>query len=101
VAHASNPSTWDAEACRSLILRPDWSTERVPEQPVLRGKGNHQKQKIGANVIELGGEVGISGFVGDMLYHVMFFWELPYECFAEADTREDALLKQMHKRMFC
>ena len=27
VAHAFNPSTWDAEAGRFLSLRPAWSTE--------------------------------------------------------------------------
>ena len=33
VARAFNPSTWEAEAGRSLSSRPTWSTERVPGQP--------------------------------------------------------------------
>jgi hypothetical protein len=35
VAHAYNPSTWEAEAGRFLSLRPAWSTEWVPGQPGL------------------------------------------------------------------
>ena len=35
VAHAFNPSTWEAEAGGSLSLRPAWSTELVPDQPGL------------------------------------------------------------------
>jgi hypothetical protein len=35
VAHAFNPSTWEAEAGRSLSWRPAWSTEWVPGQPEL------------------------------------------------------------------
>ena len=35
VAHAFNPSTWEAEAGRFLSSRPAWSTERVPGQPWL------------------------------------------------------------------
>jgi hypothetical protein len=27
VAHAFNPSTWEAEACKFLSLRPAWSTK--------------------------------------------------------------------------
>lgn len=30
-----NSSTWEAEAGRSLSLRPAWSTEQVPEQAGL------------------------------------------------------------------
>jgi hypothetical protein len=30
-----NPSTWEAEADRSLGLRPTWSSEQVPGQPGL------------------------------------------------------------------
>jgi hypothetical protein len=33
VAHAFNPSTWEAEAGRFLSSRPAWSTEWVPGQP--------------------------------------------------------------------
>jgi hypothetical protein len=36
VVHAFNPSTREAEAGGSLqVLRPSWSTERVPGQPGL------------------------------------------------------------------
>jgi hypothetical protein len=35
VAHAFNPSTWEAEAGGSLSSRPAWSTEWVPGQPGL------------------------------------------------------------------
>ena len=35
VAHAFNPSTWEAEAGGFLNLRPAWSTEWVPGQPML------------------------------------------------------------------
>jgi hypothetical protein len=35
VAHAFNPSTWEAEAGRFLSSRPAWSIERVPGQPEL------------------------------------------------------------------
>jgi hypothetical protein len=35
VAHAFNPSTWEAEAGGSLSWRPAWSTEWVPGQPGL------------------------------------------------------------------
>jgi hypothetical protein len=33
VAHAFNPSTWEAGAGRSLSSRPAWSIERVLGQP--------------------------------------------------------------------
>jgi hypothetical protein len=36
VAHAVNPSTWEAEAGGFLSLRPAWSTEQVPGQPGLQ-----------------------------------------------------------------
>jgi hypothetical protein len=35
VAHAFNPSTWEAEVDESVSSRPAWSTERVPGQPSL------------------------------------------------------------------
>jgi hypothetical protein len=35
VAHAFNPSTWEAEADGFLSSRPAWSTNRVPGQPGL------------------------------------------------------------------
>ena len=35
VAHAFNPSTWEAETGRFLSLRSAWSTECVPGQPGL------------------------------------------------------------------
>jgi hypothetical protein len=35
VAHAFNPSTWEAEAGRFLSSRPAWSTKWIPGQPGL------------------------------------------------------------------
>jgi hypothetical protein len=35
VAHAFNPSTWEAEAGGFLSSRPAWSTKWVPGQPGL------------------------------------------------------------------
>jgi hypothetical protein len=43
VAHAFNPSTWEAEAGRFLSLRPAWSTEWVPGQPGLHRETLSQK----------------------------------------------------------
>ena len=45
VAHAFNPSTWEAEVGRFLSSRPAWSTERVPGQPGLYRETLSQKQK--------------------------------------------------------
>jgi hypothetical protein len=50
VAHAFNPSTWEAEAGRFRSSRPAWSTERVPGQPglyreTLSRKKKNKKQK--------------------------------------------------------
>ena len=42
VAHAFNPSTWEAEAGGFLSLGPAWSTEWVLGQP---GKLHLKKQK--------------------------------------------------------
>ena len=52
VAHAFNPSTWEAEASGFLSLGPAWSTEWVPGQPELhketlsQNKKQKTKQKI-------------------------------------------------------
>jgi hypothetical protein len=47
VAHAFNPSTWEAEAGRFLSSRPAWSTKLVPGQPGLhRETLSRKKQKI-------------------------------------------------------
>jgi major histocompatibility complex class I len=35
VAHAFNPSTWEAEAGGFLSSRPAWSTKWAPGQPKL------------------------------------------------------------------
>jgi hypothetical protein len=45
VAHAFNPSAWQAEVFRLLSLRPAWSTERVPDQPELHREILSQKKK--------------------------------------------------------
>jgi hypothetical protein len=45
VAHAFNPSTWEAEAGGFLSLRPAWSTKWVPGQPGLHRETLSQKTK--------------------------------------------------------
>jgi hypothetical protein len=48
VAHAFNPSTWKAEAVKSLSSRPAWSTEWVPGQPekaCLKQTNKHENKK--------------------------------------------------------
>ena len=51
VAHAFNPSTWEAEADGSLSLRPAWSTEfqvsqGYTEKSCLVNKTKQKNQKI-------------------------------------------------------
>jgi hypothetical protein len=52
VAHAFNPSTWEAEAGRFLNLRPAWSTEWAPGQPELHGEtlSLNKQRKVSASV---------------------------------------------------
>ena len=45
VAHAFNPSTWEAEAGGFQSLRPAWSTDRVPGQPGLYRETLSRKKK--------------------------------------------------------
>jgi hypothetical protein len=45
VAHAFNPSTWEAEAGGFLSSRPAWSTEWVPGQPELHRETLSQKNQ--------------------------------------------------------
>jgi hypothetical protein len=45
VAHAFNPSTWEAEAGGFLSSRPAWSTEWVPGQPGLHRETLFRKNK--------------------------------------------------------
>jgi hypothetical protein len=45
VAHAFNPSTWEAEAGGFLSLRPAWSTKWVPGQPGLHRETLSRKTK--------------------------------------------------------
>ena len=40
-----NPSTWEAEAGRSVSSRPAWSKEQVPGQPGLHSETLSQKKK--------------------------------------------------------
>jgi hypothetical protein len=51
VAHAFNPSTWEAEASRFLSSRPAWSTELVPGQPGLHKETLSLKQTNKQNLI--------------------------------------------------
>ena len=45
LAHAFDPSTWEAEAGRFLSLRPAWSTKWVSGQPGLHRETLSQKNK--------------------------------------------------------
>jgi hypothetical protein len=45
VAHAFNPSTWEAEAGGFMSLKPAWSTEWVPGQPGLHRETLSRKTK--------------------------------------------------------
>ena len=45
VAHAFNPSTWEAEAGGSLSSRPAWSAKWVPRQPGLHRETLSKNQK--------------------------------------------------------
>jgi hypothetical protein len=45
VAHAFNPSTWEAEAGGFLSSRPAWSTKWVPGQPGLHRETLSRKTK--------------------------------------------------------
>jgi hypothetical protein len=45
VAHAFNPSTWEAEASGFLSSRPAWSTKWVPGQPGLHRETLSRKKK--------------------------------------------------------
>jgi hypothetical protein len=49
VAHAFNPSTWEAEAGGFLSSRLAWSTELVPGQPELHRETLSQKTKNNNN----------------------------------------------------
>jgi hypothetical protein len=46
VAHAFNPSTWEAKAGRFLSSRPAWSTKGVPGQPGLYRETLTQNKQI-------------------------------------------------------
>ena len=43
--HVFNPSTWEAEAGRTLSLRSAWSTESVPGQPEIHRETLFEKNK--------------------------------------------------------
>jgi hypothetical protein len=45
VAHAFNPSTWEAEAGGFLSSRPSWTTEWVPVEPGLYWETLSRKTK--------------------------------------------------------
>jgi hypothetical protein len=49
VAHAFNPSTWQAEAGGFLSSRPAWSSEWVPGQPGLHRETLSQKNQTKPN----------------------------------------------------
>jgi hypothetical protein len=46
VAHAFNPSTWEAQAGRFLGSRPAWSTKRVPGQLGLHRETLSKKKML-------------------------------------------------------
>jgi hypothetical protein len=45
VAHAFNPSTWEAEAGRFLSSRPAWSTARATQRNPVSKKKKKRKEK--------------------------------------------------------
>jgi hypothetical protein len=53
LAHAFNPSTWEAEAGGFLSSRPAWSKEWVPGQPGLHRETLSQKKKKKKKVLFL------------------------------------------------
>ena len=55
-----NPSTWEAEAGRSLSSRPAWSTDQVPGQPGLHRETINQQ--IDGHCIECYGKFLIYSF---------------------------------------
>jgi hypothetical protein len=49
VAHAFNPSTWEAEAGGFLSSRPTWSTKCFPEKPCLEKQNKTKQNKTKQN----------------------------------------------------
>jgi hypothetical protein len=62
MAHAFNPSTWEAETGEFLSLKPAWSTEWVPGQPglhreTLSKKKKKKKKKKNEDIMNFAGKV--------------------------------------------
>lgn len=52
IGHTFNQSIWKAKAERSQNLRPNLSTDRVPEQPMSGCEENYLKQESSVDVTE-------------------------------------------------
>jgi hypothetical protein len=77
VAHAFNPSTWEAETGRFLSSRPAWSTKWVPGQPglyreTLSPKQNKKREENGPT--RLACEQSMVYFLD------WFMWKCPDHC---------------------
>jgi hypothetical protein len=73
VAHAFNPSTWEAEAGGFLRLRPVWSTELVPGQPGLhRETLSRNKTKQNQNKTEV--FMCAETYSGSCVHCIQFLW---------------------------
>ena len=70
VAHAFNPSTWEAEAVGFLCSRPAWSTEWVPGQPGLHRETLSQKTNKQTNKQQQQQQKSVLGFCVHYLSHV-------------------------------
>jgi hypothetical protein len=73
VAHAFNPSTWEAEAGGFLSSRPAWSTKWVPGQPGLyretlsRKIKKKKKKKVFITMIKYGDQKQHGGSGGGFI----------------------------------
>jgi hypothetical protein len=73
VAHAFNPSTWEAEAGRFLSSRPAWSTEWVAGQPGLHRETLPQNKQTNKQTKRLW------ALWAWLSFYVIFYMPLNYE----------------------